>query len=103
MAAAEAQSITEMAIKTLEGMRSDEAYDLFFKAVECVRKSTDTEERNLPQKRRAPRHFEIGDSEGYHSITVEQHYCTMYFEALDYAVSGIKERVDQPGYKCTKP
>ena len=26
----------------------------------------------------------------------------MYFEALDYAVSGIKEHFDQPGYKMYK-
>ena len=100
--AAEAQSIAEMTIKTLEGMRSDEAFGLFFKLVECVRKSTDTEEPSLPRKRKAPRRFEIGDGEGYHSLTVEEHYRTMYFEALDYAVSGIKEHFDQPGYKIYK-
>ena len=48
--AAEAQSIAEMTIKTLEGMRSDEAFDLFFKLVECDHKSTDTEEPSLPRK-----------------------------------------------------
>ena len=99
--AAEAQSIAEMTIKTLEGMRSDEAFGLFLKLVECVRKSTDTEEPSL-RKRKAPHRFEIGDGEGYHSLTVEEHYRTMYFEALDNAVSAIKERFDQPGYKIFK-
>ena len=53
-------------------------------------------------KKKAPRCFEIGDGEGYHSLTVQEHYHTMYFEALDYAVSGIKEHFDQPGYKMYK-
>ena len=59
-------------------------------------------EPSLPRKRKASCRFEIYDGEGYHSLTVEEHYCTMYFEALDYAVSGIKERFDQPGYEIYK-
>jgi len=43
------------------------------------------------KKRKAPCHFEIGDGKSYHDLTFEEHYRTMYFEALDFAVSSIKE------------
>ena len=35
--------------------------------------------------------FEIGQGEGYHAPTTEDHYRFMYCEALYYAVSSIKD------------
>ena len=37
LSAAEAQSIAQMTIRTLQSMRSDEAFKLFLGLVECVR------------------------------------------------------------------
>ena len=59
----------------------------------------DIEKAVLPRKRKRPRQFESGTTESYSPESVEQFYRTVYFEALDYLVSGIKERFDQPGYK----
>jgi len=47
-------------------------------------------------------HLKIGDGKSYHALTVEEHYRTMYFEALDFSLSSIKERFDQPGYRIYK-
>ena len=47
------------------------------------------------------RHLEVGNEEGYHSLTTEEHYC-IYFEALDLAVTSIQDRFDQPGYATYK-
>ena len=52
----------------------------------------------LPRKRRTPAHLEIGDSEAYHSQTPQEHYLRYYYEALDYAITAITSRFDQPGY-----
>ena len=46
--------------------------------------------------------MEVGEGEGYHSSTIEEHYRQKYFEALDLAISGIQERFDQPGYAIYK-
>ena len=73
-------------------------FELFFKHVECLRERTDTEEPSLPRKRKAPKHIEVGEGDGYHSPTIEDHYRQCYFEALDLAISSIQERFDQPGY-----
>ena len=44
LSAAEAQTIAEMTVKTLKGIRTDEAFELFFQLLERIRDSTDTEE-----------------------------------------------------------
>ena len=102
LSAAEAQSIAQMTIKTLESMRSDDAFKLFFGLMEHVRESTGTDAPTLPRKRKAPSRFEIGLGEGYHAQTTEDYYRSIYFEALDYVVSSIKDRFDQPGFKVYK-
>ena len=102
LSAAEAQSIAQMTIKTLQSMRSDEAFKLFFGLVERVRESTGTDKPMLPRRRKGPSRFEVGHGEGYHAENTEDHYHPIYFEALDYAISSIKDRFDQPGFQVYK-
>ena len=83
-------------------MRNDDAFKLFFQLVESIRERTDTKEAILPRKRKAPRRLEVGEGEGHHSATVEEHYRQKYFEALDLAINGIQERFNQPGYAIYK-
>lgn len=87
-----------MTCTTLKSMRTDEAFELFFERMELFRVHTAVEEPTLPRKRKAPKRFESGDGDGYHSSTVEEHYRRQYFEVLDLAVSSITDRFDQPGY-----
>jgi len=91
-----------MTIKTSQSMRSDEAFKLFFGLVEHVRKNTGTDKPILPRKRKAPSRFEIGQGKGYHAQNIEDYYRSMYFEALDYAVSSIQDCFDQPGFQVYK-
>ena len=98
MSAAEAQEIAKLTVDTLKGMRNDDAFKLFFQLVESIHEKNDTEEVSLPRKCKAPKHLEVGEGESYHSATLEEHYRQNYFEALDLAITGIKERFNQPGY-----
>ena len=91
MSAAEAQEIAQLTVDTLKGMRNDDAFKLFFQLVESICERTNTEEAILPRKRKAPRRLEVGEGEGHHSATVEEHYRQKYFEALDLAINGIQE------------
>ena len=102
MSAAEAQEIAKLTVDTLKGIRNDDSFKLFFQLIEALCEKTDTEEPILPRKRKAPRHLEVGEGEGYHSSTIEEHYRQKYFEALDLAIAGIQERFDQPGYAIYK-
>ena len=56
----------------------------------------------LPRKRRAPSRYEVGTSEPQHPSTACDHYPGLYFEALDYLTSGIKERFNQPAFLVYK-
>ena len=47
----------------------------------------------------APRHLEVGSSDGDFHFSVDDHYRAVFYEALDLVTMGITERFDQPGYK----
>ena len=54
----------------------------------------------LPRQRKRPRRYEFdGASAGDFPEKVENLYRSIYYEALDLLVCGIKGRFDQPGYK----
>lgn len=102
MSAAEGQALAMLTVKTLEKMRNEDDYKLFFERLEILRAHTDTEEPCVPRRKRAPRRIEIGEGPGYHSASVEEHYRAQYYEVLDLAISSIKDRFDQPGYAAYK-
>ena len=96
LSASEAQYVATLTVKTLEDMRTDEAFGLFFEWVEILRNSTDTEGPSLPRKRNALRDLEVGRGDTYHSPTIQDHYRRHYFEAIDMAYTRIQDRFDQP-------
>lgn len=98
LSAADGQSVASLTVQTLESMRSDDAFRLFYARVEVDRKSTGTDEATLPRKRRAPARLEVGTGVGYQHESVEEMYRHQYFEAIDLAITGIKDRFNQPGY-----
>lgn len=102
MTAAEGQVIAMLTIQTLEKMRNEDTFKLFFQRLEQLRVFTDSEDPTLPRRKRAPKRLEVGDGIGYHATTVEEHYRIQYYEVLDLAISGIKKRFDQPGYAMYK-
>ena len=102
MSAAEGQALAELTTRTLEGLRTEDSSDLFFKLVKSLHERVGTEPPALPRKRKAPSRYEIGSGEGFHSVTVEDYYRLQYYEALDATIFSIKNRFDQPGYKMYK-
>ena len=50
-------------------------------------------------KRKRPRRYEDGSSEGDFPAVAKDLYRQKYFEVLDLAVESITERFDQPGFK----
>ena len=102
MSATDGQEIAQMSLETLKGMRTDEAFSLFFALVGQSCQHAGTNESVLPRKRKAPSRLEVESADGFHSTTVEEHYRRQYFEALDLAISGIRKRFDQPGYAVYK-
>ena len=98
MSAAEGQDIAQLSVQTLEGMRTDESFALFSDLVSSSCESSIVSEPVLPRKRKIPGRFQVGMGEAVYSATVEEYYIIWYYECLDLAISGIRDRFRQPVY-----
>ena len=56
-------------------------------------------EPTLPRRRKVPRRYKIGSSEGEFPHEVEGYYKQIYFEALDLLICGIQNRFNPPSYR----
>ena len=59
MPAAEGQTIASITLKTLHLLRSDESFKLFWTRIQMI-----WDEPSLPQRRKVPRRYNVGDSDG---------------------------------------
>lgn len=99
ISAAEGQDVASMTLKTLESLRSDSNFKLFWQKICKEAESLDISQPCLPRRRKVPRRLEEGEGEGTFAATTEDYYRQIYFEALDLIVTKITDRFDQPGYK----
>ena len=94
MSAVEGQKITSMVVNTLKAMRSDEAFELFWKYVTDMAMSLEVEDPVLPRKRKTPNRLtdvgSMGAETEYFPSTPIELYRQLYFEALDSATSCIR-------------
>ena len=79
-------------------MRNGDTFQKFWEEVRNKAEEVDIGEPVLSRRRKTPKRFEVGEGEGYHATTPEQHYRAIYFEAFDVIVACIKDRFNQPGY-----
>ena len=99
LSAAEGQHMAKLTLQVLKSIRQADKFDLFYQRVLVDQQRFKVNPPILPQKRRAPRRFEIGSSDGDHHSSPCDFFRMMYYEALDLATTSITERFDQPGYK----
>ena len=64
VSAAERQQIAEMALTTIQTLRSDDSFDLFWQKVTNMATKLGVEEPKLPCQRRRPRRYDNGGSLG---------------------------------------
>ena len=82
-----------MVVRTLQAVRSQESFDLFWLKVMNFADSLDIEPTQ-PRRRKAPRRYDLGTSDGDFHENPKDYYRQHYYESLDNAVNCI-----QPGYK----
>lgn len=75
VSASEGQSVMKMTITALQGIRSDEAFLLFWKYVDNKRLQL---EPRLPRRRKVPRRLEVGETLVYIMMRV----CKTYIDVL---------------------
>ena len=96
ISAAAGQSATAMVVSTLKSLRNDGSFDLFWQRTTATAEQFDIDKPALPRRCKAPCHFDDGSTPTFHS-TVENHFRTIYFEALDLIITCIEDGFNQPG------
>ena len=100
VSASEGKHIMNMTVKTLESMRSEEAFSLFCTKTKEKAQKLDLDEPKQPRQRKAPRRLEVGTSSTSDAPTsAEAFYRRTYYEVVDYVTQAIRSRFDQTGYK----
>ena len=91
-----------MTVKTLQSLRADSNFDLFWTKAETARQKLDVNEPELPRKRKLPRRFEDGNAEPEFSSDCKQHFHKEYFEAINLIANSLTGTFNQVGYKAYK-
>lgn len=99
LSSTDGNEIAMLTVKTIQSVRSNTNFDLFWDKAELMRVKWDVDEPQLPRKRKVPKRYELGVGEAEFHATPKDMYRQVYFEAIDLAVSSIKDRFEQPGYK----
>ena len=102
LSASESQELARLTVATLQTLRNDESYELFWKQLEIERSSFEVEEPTVPRKSKVLRRIHDEESVGNYYDSPKDHFRVHYFEALDLATNCIKSRFDQMGYNTYK-
>ena len=106
MSAVKEKSLADLTVQTLEGIRNDRDYNIFYKRVEkSAGKIKAVSKPSLPWKRNTPNYSILQLVEGHkseephHPKTVHATYKAIYNEATDTIINSIQDRFEQPGFK----
>ncbi|XP_062503892.1 zinc finger MYM-type protein 1-like [Corticium candelabrum] len=98
ISACEGQKLVSTTTTTIQSMRSDECFDIFWKYVERKRLSLQVPSPTLPRRRKVPRQFEVEEGATVHPVEVKEIYRRAYFEAIDLILAAVKDRFHQKGF-----
>ena len=99
LTAAEAHHVANLTCQTLERIRDDKCYDLFWEKALTLQSDLDVNEPVLPRMIKNPRRYDIGSREGNFHSSPKDYFKVHYYEALDLIVNLIQQRFNQPGYE----
>ena len=99
MSAAAGQEIAQMTVKTLQSLRNDECFGLFWAKVTLAADHMEVDEPKLPRQHKRPKRYEVGSSEGSFHSTPKDYYRQHYFEAIDLIITCINSRFNQKSYE----
>ena len=88
ISAAEGQKIANMTVKTLQAIRTDNEFKLFWLSVFQKAKKFEINEPTLPRRRKQSRRYDdsVHVDDGYAPQCAEDLYRCTYFEALDLLI-----------------
>ena len=98
LSSVEGHEIAMLTMATLQDMRSDRDFNLFWEKMELRRTQWDVEEHQFPRKRKVLQRYEQRTGEAEFHSTAKDFFCQVYFEAIDLATTSIRDRFEQPGF-----
>lgn len=87
----EGQEIAKMVIVTLQGIRTEQSFDLFWVKLSSILESLDVDEPQLPRRRKVPARYEQGSASGHFHDTPKVYYRQLYYEAIDNSIECLKK------------
>ena len=91
LTAGDCQSLASLSIKTMQKLRSDNSFDLFWTNVNSNTDKLEIGQPELPRKRRRLTRF-FGNAEPEFPTEVKSHYRQIYFEAFDTVIGCLEKR-----------
>ena len=99
LSSVEGHDITMLTVITLEGLQTENDFELFWQKVEKMKIQFDTDEPLLARKQKTPRRFEEDIAPAEFAASPKNEYRRVFFEYLGLAVMSIHNRFDQKGFK----
>ena len=102
--AIDAQKNARDSVSTLQSIRSDEHFQMFYSKVKSFAEAHDASSPTLPRKRNPSQRkidsfYATSNATAHHPATPEDEYRKQYFESIDMIVECIKTRFDQDDYE----
>ena len=102
ISAADGQVVAGRTVKTIQSLRTDENFVLFWTKVEQVDNDVDVEYPLLPRKRKAPKWYDSGSCGSDPPASVQDYYRPIFFEVIDLICCSIQTRFDQLGFQVSQ-
>ena len=99
LSACEGQKLVNVTLVTLQSIRSETKFDLFWQYVKSRRSVVEVSPPELPRRRKVPRRFEVGETPPEYPASAMDHFRRLYFEGIDLVIAAIKNRFDQQGFR----
>ena len=99
LSSVEGHDIAMLTVKTLEGLQTENDFELFWQKIEKLRILFNIDEPLLPRKRKVPQRFEAGIAPAEFATSPKDEYRRVFFECFDLAVISIRHRFDQKDFK----
>ena len=94
MTVVDAQVVSRACVTTLESIRSENEFNLFWKKVKQFAEKHKIDEPHLPRRKNISNRYMIGKASGEHPENVEEEYQRQYYAALDNVITCIKKRFE---------
>ena len=99
LSACKGQKLVNITLATLQSIRSDQCFDLFWQYVESRQSIVDVSPPELPRRRKVPHRFEVGETPTEYPASAKDYFRKLYFEGIDLIIAATKSRFDQQGFR----